>query len=64
MKEGKISIECDTLEQYEEFKKKAEKVGYIIKNEKIQDLSDIVYNPEIGIDIRNYFITFILEKVK
>lgn len=61
---GKISIECDTLEQFEEFKKKAEKAGYVIEKEKIQDLSDIANIPELGIDVRNFFITFILKKVK
>lgn len=64
MKEGKVSVECDTLEEFEEFKKKAEVKGYTIRKEKIQDLSEFTNEPELGLDIRNYFITFILKKKK
>lgn len=56
-------MECDNLEQFEEFKRKAEKAGYIVEKEKIQKLSDMVHEPELGLNIRNYFITFILKKV-
>lgn len=62
---GKVSVECDTLEQYKEFKEKAEKAGYVIEKEKIQNFSDMIFdNPELGLDMRNYFITFILKKAK
>lgn len=63
IKTGKISIECDTLEQFEEFKEKAKRAGYIIEKEKIQDFSDIMMYGELDLDMRNYFITFILKKV-
>lgn len=64
--EGKVSIECDTLEQYRNFKRKAEKAGYIIEKEKIQNMFDSLIDTEICMltGERNYFITFILKKIR